>query len=783
MVNKKPRLPFWPLILAPLLLFSPGLLTGKALYWGTPSLQFIPWWDYAWEMVRAGKLPLWNPLVGMGAPLIANYQSAIFYPPNWIYFLLDTLGGISWMAWGTSLMAALHLAWAGAGMAVLLNKLDVSRSGQAVGGLSFSLSGYLVARAGFLSITSTASWLPWILTGVLLVMKKKNSASSLLLAAALGMQFLAGHAQTAWYTVLLGAAWGVYWLIRENRSRAGVQRLAAYLRPLGWAVLSGILGLLFSAVQLLPTLQYLLVSQRAQEYGYQQAVTYSFWPWRFLSLMAPNLFGSPARGNYWGYGSYWEDAVYFGFLPLVLSLVAVASAFARGRKTPDHDQPRVKSDHNSLIWFLCSLIGISMILALGRHTPIFPFFYRWIPTFDLFQAPARLTIWAVFSWSVLAAIGVDRVEPPEGRKLYWNRLAVAGSAALAIGAGITWLLFQDVEATFIRAGAEMGFWAVGSSVILLLVPDQAQSRRVAVWKWAAVGLVAADLLYTGWGLNPLVDTDFYSREQEHLQIEERIFLDPEDEYELKFEVFFQFEDYQAARDLSELRESYLPNLHMLDNLESANNFDPLVPARYAGWMEAYQSADLAVEKNMLDHMAVQTVIIPESSGKQVLVNLTGGKSARVTFSSCPRFVGSGEESLEIIMGDKFNPDQEVLIEGGRPDSFRFECGSSKAQIEVTREEPGLLSAEVQAEESGWLVWSQVMYPGWRGYLNGDAAEIQRANYLFQALPVKSGVNQVQFRYQPKLFWTGAAVSILAWLAVGGYVLFQKGKKTDENQVP
>jgi hypothetical protein len=43
------------------------------------------------------------------------------------------------------------------------------------------------------------------------------------------------------------------------------------------------------------------------------------------------------------------------------------------------------------------------------------------------------------------------------------------------------------------------------------------------------------------------------------------------------------------------------------------------------------------------------------------------------------------------------------------------------------------------------------------------------------------VNQVQFRYQPKLFWAGAAVSILAWLSVGGYVLFQKRKKLAGNQ--
>ncbi|MCK4725494.1 MAG: hypothetical protein KAT29_06820, partial [Anaerolineales bacterium] len=59
------------LIAAPLILFAPVVLTGKALFWGTPSLQFVPWRDFAWNILKSGNLPLWNPLLGMGAPLIA----------------------------------------------------------------------------------------------------------------------------------------------------------------------------------------------------------------------------------------------------------------------------------------------------------------------------------------------------------------------------------------------------------------------------------------------------------------------------------------------------------------------------------------------------------------------------------------------------------------------------------------------------------------------------------------------------------------------------------------
>ncbi len=77
-----PLLPIW---LAALALLSPVFLRGKALFWGTPLLQFGPWWSFAWTTILSGHLPLWNPLVGMGAPLFANYQSGLAYPAYWPY--------------------------------------------------------------------------------------------------------------------------------------------------------------------------------------------------------------------------------------------------------------------------------------------------------------------------------------------------------------------------------------------------------------------------------------------------------------------------------------------------------------------------------------------------------------------------------------------------------------------------------------------------------------------------------------------------------------------------
>ncbi len=41
------------------------LFLGEVIYWGVPLLQFYPWREMAFSALRAGHLPLWNPLTGM----------------------------------------------------------------------------------------------------------------------------------------------------------------------------------------------------------------------------------------------------------------------------------------------------------------------------------------------------------------------------------------------------------------------------------------------------------------------------------------------------------------------------------------------------------------------------------------------------------------------------------------------------------------------------------------------------------------------------------------------
>ena len=160
------------------------------------------------------------------------------------------------------------------------------------------------------------------------------------------MQWLAGHAQTAWYTLLFLGVW-VLW---RGSAFSSWPRFKAAVAGLA---LAGLTGFALSAIQLLPTLQYLLNSSRSASLNEAYALTYSFWPWRLTGLIVPDLFGNPARSGYWGYANYYEDAIYIGLLPFLLAIHAVRRGWIQ------------TSENRSMIRFLVAVIARSVSARAG----------------------------------------------------------------------------------------------------------------------------------------------------------------------------------------------------------------------------------------------------------------------------------------------------------------------------------------------------------------------------------------------------------------------------------
>jgi hypothetical protein len=842
--------PFWSVaallvVVLSTVLYWPFVLGGKVVFWGTPMLQFWPWREFAARELRAGRLPLWNPYAGNGTPLLADHQSAVLYPLNLIFWLLPVE-----RAMGLSL--ALHAVLAGLTMYALARELALSRVGSLVAALAFMLSGYMVARGSFLTEVAALPWLPlmWLYGGRLV--RRFRLRDLLLLSAVIALQFLAGHAQTWFYSLVSLALYGAWTGVTTRpvadvphprpgslpgtgesqaaRPQSGVWRVArrisravAQCWPLPVAVACGVL---LVGAQFLPTLELSYMAGRAGRADWEAyALQYSLWPWRLLSLLLPDFFGNPATGDYWGYATYWEDAGYVGVLPFVSALLAIAAWF-RWRRT----QGAAPALRHVPPFGLLALFAL--LMALGKNTPFYMFFFRHVPGFGAFQAPARWLCVYTPAVALLAGLGIDALRP-SGRLTFVCRLAAVGSVGIALTTGVAKMLLGGVKATFFGPLIQFAVLLAATMVLFLWGQSVRQGEEIALgrfrigstaWQVAVVLLVAVDLVYAGRHLNPAVDASLYAPQTAtgsalHADGPRGRTFYPADAREtVMWERYLDFGDYgpSSAAFWRGMREALLPDMGMVENLPSANSFEPLVEARYHELLQAVEDMEDEVAWRTLGLMNVAYVLDPTvrvnddlfywSSAIRIYCNPYLLPRAYVVYRA--RTVGSGENALAVLASPEFDPSQEVVLEiaatppgadakaaAANPEAVTSNLGAAGAFVlrgstPELRLQPGVLPPGVDTPEPatlllsapnrvtieavlpqpGYLVLADTFYPGWRARVDGQRVDVWRANYAFRAVALDAGEHSVSFEYRPVSFTAGLACSGLALAAmVAGWI--------------
>ncbi len=111
------------------------------------------------QALQQGRWPLANPLEATGSVLMADPQSAVMFPPTWLFAILD--GKLAY-----SLSVFLAFSVAGGGAYLYLRSLDLARPAAAFGGIAFMFCGFMVGHRVHLPMIQTAGFFPWGLWGI-----------------------------------------------------------------------------------------------------------------------------------------------------------------------------------------------------------------------------------------------------------------------------------------------------------------------------------------------------------------------------------------------------------------------------------------------------------------------------------------------------------------------------------------------------------------------------------------------------------------------------------------
>ncbi len=636
-----------------------------------------------------------------------------------------------------------------------MGRLGVSDLGRGVSALAFGLTSYLVARLGTYPIISAAAWIPWIMWAALSVLTRFSRRDVAWLGLFTGLQLLAGHAQTTWYSLLLTLAFSLWWSISHRPTRW--LPLVSVLLALG-------LGTGIAAAQLWPTAELLAQSQRSGGADYEFVVNYSYAPARILNLVSPNFFGNPGDGSYLtkGKGAFFEDAVYIGLLPFIAALAAVASWL--WGKLRYIERPV----YFASVPFWITIVIFAFLFAFGRYLPVFPFLYEDVPTFNMFQAPVRWHIWTVFGLSVLAGIGVG----VWGRG-YWvlfaTRLALAGAIG-AIALAIIAPNFLPPEVTqgeeirvITRGLIEIAVWGALAGILTLTQPESTASRRRKWWSWAVLGIAAIDLMYASWQLNPTTSASFYGRPDVVQTDLERAYWPEDLEEELKFDQYLLFHDYRMTdSQKTAFRASQLPNLNLLDRVPLLNNFDPLLVGSFKRYIA------------LLEANPAQRDTLLQAAGVQAVYDLTGSRIDLVEPAARAWFVEAAcwhedEDSLTTaLINADWNPATQVQL---MSEGDCSEPVDSNSRVNVVSDDGNSVEVKVDSDKPGWLILADAYYPGWQATDDaGQAYEIQRANLAFRAVEVAAGEHTIRFDYQPRWLWPAFLVTLVSLVVL--IVLFR-----------
>jgi hypothetical protein len=188
--------------LAPIAYFLPAILNGLVLAPDDGILQNVPFRVAAAQIVRSGHLPLWNPYLFGGMPLMAAAQGGVLFPLNWFYLISSAATATNLMVVSTFMLAAL-------GAFLFARRTGTSLGGAIVTSLIWQAGGFLVNQISHINIVQTAALLPWVLWAMERHVETGSRRRGAILAIIVALQIFAGHQQTFAYAYLLVIAYGV----------------------------------------------------------------------------------------------------------------------------------------------------------------------------------------------------------------------------------------------------------------------------------------------------------------------------------------------------------------------------------------------------------------------------------------------------------------------------------------------------------------------------------------------------------------------------------------------
>jgi len=736
--------------------YLPGSYPNKAQ--GADVItEIYPWKYFSINELKNGNIPFWNPYNFSGNVQMANFQTALFYPLNIIFFVFPFNVSFAIFILLQPLLAAIF-------MFLFLKKgIGLKKLASVLGGIAFAFSSYMVVWIEYGNISSTIAYLPLALLLIKKIVEKISLKNFLLLVIVFTLSFLAGYIQGFFYIYTVCILYFLF-LLFIGKEKKKLKKSLLFLSAL-------IFPIILSLFQLLPTLEIFNNSTRGSyslsQFSKSLAPIY-YW----ITIVFPDFFGNPASRNYYLDGTYIERVMYPGVVILFFAIFAIFKVKNVSKK------------------FFTILAAVSLIIA--TNIPLIKYFYLLpIPVIST-TIPTREFSIFIFSLIVLGAMGINFWIENKNKTKY----PIFFLILLILIFPIVFLIYKlgfltDINFKVSLRNMVLPTALVFATVVIFYLKNKL--KRVSLVLITII--IIFDSFYFFNKITPFSPSSFtYPKTNVINFLKENAGIN-------------RFWGYGSG---------YIqPNFQSVDKAFSPEGNDPLHISSYGELLASSKYGELPEILPRPDANIAPgygDTDLKTNNYRQRLLNLLGvkyvlHKNDLLTEKIEPDYVTFTQESYKLIwqkkhwqvyenkqVFDRFylTSDFEIVKEKEKriakiydenidlrktlilEEELDIETGKiTNSDIKLLSYRPNRVEFKIKADANTLFFISDNFFPGWRAFVDEKEVKIYRANYSFRAVPILKGEHILIMTYYPYSFDFGIKASFVALLLFLIYLLFFK----------
>lgn len=738
---------------------------------------YFPWLDYKWgynvgvpvtnpslsdvfahlyplralsiDLIKSFELPLWNMYSFSGTPLLANWQSAPLYPLNLLMIIFGN--GIGW-----SLMIIFQVFASLLFMYLYLRNKQFEIFTSIAASSVFAFSGFMTNYMQYATIGQAFLWVPLVLFLIDKFFETNRLIYIYFLPLIIYFVITAGSFQAAFYALALVVVSTLNSLLNYKKNLASKEMIVIFLGLL--------VGLLISAIQLIPTFELLNLSIRAAD---QNIIEYKYGllpAQNLLTFISPDFFGNPATGNFWGFMGYQETAGYFGATSLIFVILALWIIIKEKKKN---------------YYVVAGIFLITLILVIDN--PISRMTYQLkVPVFSTSYA-TRMLLFVTFSAAILTAVGLNNLTK-------YRKTAMAVTlVTLSLLVVVLVYLFINIQMSSASGKDEV---RQVENLKVALKNTVVPTGLIALMLISQILIKRKVFLMVILGFLIVIDNFRFSYKVMDFSKANLLYpTTPAIEFIQQNIGYFRFD-----REKSEV---FPPNSWIPYKLMSPSGYDPLYPKQYAQFYNVYNNNDPLGGVSRYAELDQYNSPFTDLAGVKYLMVARRDKEGVIKREAETISYKINEDKYKRVFEDKTtiileNPD--VLPRVNFYQNFEVEADSIKAlrklragfnfkQAVILDKTPNIKPSNVREDASlkikgyrankvviesnskgdGVVMLTDTYYPGWKVYVDNKESELFLANGIFRAVGVTAGKHNIEFKYQPESFKLGAIISAFSFI--------------------